>query len=335
VVFKDALAPDEVRHTQELIWKYLEGLGTGISRDDGSTWGKEKWPRTVGGGLVVYYGIGQSEGVWYVRGRKAVKQAFEQIYGTDELLVSFDGVSMFRPWSRQPELKTGSGWWHVDQDPLHNPEFDCVQGLVNLLPSTPHTGGNTLVPSSHKRFGELAVRYRSRLEKLASRHERGGGEGVGDVTSPQASQLRLDPDDPILIEGTPLMLHLEAGDLLLWDSRVVHCNSSGLCDDEQEKRDELLRQVVLVCMTPRVKASPDVLAARESAVSSGVTTTHWPHKFQPTEAQSEALYGRKQSEQQSSYTRAPPAHLNADQWRLVGLSPEQAQFKASPPKSKL
>ena len=38
VVFKDALDGEEVERAVRLLWEYLEGLGTGISRDDPATW---------------------------------------------------------------------------------------------------------------------------------------------------------------------------------------------------------------------------------------------------------------------------------------------------------
>ena len=48
------------------------------------------------------------------------------------------------------------------------------------------------------------------------------------------------------------------------------------------KPTELLRAVSYVCMTPRSKATQEVLSERRQAYTQGVTTTHWPHEFKPT-----------------------------------------------------
>ena len=51
---------------------------------------------------------------------------------------------------------------------------------------------------------------------------------------------------------------LEAGDLLLWDSRLVHAGSVGPGRDLAS--DQLARASLCVCMGPRARASPAVIA---------------------------------------------------------------------------
>jgi len=51
---------------------------------------------------------------------------------------------------------------------------------------------------------------------------------------------------------------------------------------QEKKADsswDLLRLVAYVCMTPRDKATPEVLERRKGAVQKNVSTTHWPHQF--------------------------------------------------------
>ena len=43
VVIKNALSTAEASKTLELLWDYLEGLGTGIDRKDVSTWGDDRF----------------------------------------------------------------------------------------------------------------------------------------------------------------------------------------------------------------------------------------------------------------------------------------------------
>ena len=50
----------------------------------------------------------------------------------------------------------------------------------------------------------------------------------------------------------------KAGDLVLWDSRTIHCNSPALKPPTTAlgyRDDELLRAVVYTCMTPQHMAT--------------------------------------------------------------------------------
>ena len=79
----------------------------GVLREDASTWGNDRWPRGVEGGILPYYGAGQSECAWYVRGRRAVRDVFAALWQTTKLLVSFDGLHRRRPGRQH---RTEHGW---------------------------------------------------------------------------------------------------------------------------------------------------------------------------------------------------------------------------------
>ena len=150
VVIANALTNDEAATAVSKLWDYLEALGTGINRNDPNTWDNERWPTAVHGGILPGHGIGQCDAQWYIRDVPNVRQSFAAVWDTEELLVSFDGVSLWRPWSFNPEWKTGLGgsWLHIDQHPLGRPGKQCVQGLVNLLPTTSDTTGCTSLDTS-------------------------------------------------------------------------------------------------------------------------------------------------------------------------------------------
>lgn len=63
-------------------------------------------------------------------------QVFEGLWGTNELLSSFDSVNILKPG--QHESST-DGWLHVDQAPLRK-GVACIQGLVNMVDVSPETG---------------------------------------------------------------------------------------------------------------------------------------------------------------------------------------------------
>lgn len=266
VVIAEALDTAETGRALDLTWDYLEGLDTGIDRTDPSTWDDDRWPVAVHGGIIPSQGIGHSEAQWFIRSVPSVKQSFAAVWGDDDLLVSFDGMAIWRPTSVNPEWLTnrGGSWLHIDQHPIGRPGFHCVQGLVSLLPTTPATGGNVVVPGSHKLFGSIPDRYTERLARIPS----------------SIDHFRFPADDPQLAETPPIMPHVEAGDLLLWDSRTIHCSSPAVeTSPSDPSQAELLRAASLVCMMPRSRSNPKTIARRQAAVETRTSTTNWSDCF--------------------------------------------------------
>ena len=263
VVLKETLTKQQAGKTLNLLWDYLEELDTGIDRKDPKTWDDDRWPTAAHGGILPSYGIGHSKSQWYLRSIPNVKKAFAKIWGTEELLTSFDGVSLWRPWNINPQWKTESGqtWFHIDQHPISRPGKQCVQGLVNLLPTSEEVGGNVMVPGSHKFFKNIPQEYEERLARLPL--------GV--------DHFRFPNDDPKLSSQKPIMCHMEIGDMLLWDSRTIHCSNSGTSLSKGTK--ELVRAASLICMMPKEKSNPEVIKQRREAVKKVISTTNWSDKF--------------------------------------------------------
>ena len=117
VVIAHALTSPEAEHAAGLTWDYLEGLDTGIDRADPTTWTDDRWPVAVHGGIIPSQGIGQSEAQWFIRSVANVKRAFAAIWDDDDLLVSFDGMALWRPPHVEPSWLTnrGGSWLHIDQ----------------------------------------------------------------------------------------------------------------------------------------------------------------------------------------------------------------------------
>jgi len=263
VVIKNALSESEAAKTLDLLWDYLEDLNTGIDRNDPSTWEDDRWPTCAHGGIMPSYGIGHSESQWYLRGIPNVKKAFAKIWESDDLLTSFDGVSLWRPWNINPDWKTESGqsWFHIDQHPISKPGKQCIQGLVNLLPTSKEIGGNVIIPGSHNFFKDLPDEYHERLSKLPL----------------EIDHFRFPNDDPKLSSDKAVMCHMEPGDMLLWDSRTIHCSNSGTSLDQET--NTLIRAASLICMMPKHLTSEDVLEQRREAVDKLISTTNWTNSF--------------------------------------------------------
>lgn len=132
--------------------EYLEGFGLGYKRDDPSTHRDECLPvinekvrhvdlgvcakhlttsdighdgtHTHGHVLVqettdtrgnkqMHYCCSHEDWVWEVRKDKNVRAAWEKVYGTEDLIVSFDAINITMPHRKRPNNR----WAHQDQDP--------------------------------------------------------------------------------------------------------------------------------------------------------------------------------------------------------------------------
>ena len=133
----------------------------------------------------------------------------------------------------------------------------------NLLPADETTGGLMVIPDSHRRFHQLLSTWKKtgNNAKIPVYHE-------------------------ILQEGYGLLIHAQPGDLLLWDSRTVHCNSPSFVTPPHPANNNeppsLLRMVSYICMTPLTFAEnpEDLIQRRLHAFRYRLTTSHWPHEFQ-------------------------------------------------------
>lgn len=190
-------------------------------------------------GIIKHWNIGHTAFAWYIRTRPSVQDVWAAIFGTRDLVVSFDGACYMPPGLNRSNSK--KGWLHVDQAP-NNPEWACVQGFVALTSNTEATLG--LVPGSHLRFQE-------NTQDVKVRHKRW-------VPLPN-----LDASGVIRVP-------VEAGDIVLWDSRVAHMNFYG----PEE------RLVQYVSFLPRIGASKRDLHKRQVYFRTKRTTSHWAYPLE-------------------------------------------------------
>lgn len=213
VVLYGVLEPTELEEAKDLFYTWLEQVPYNtFDRADPSTWEDHNFPASPTTGIIGGQGIGQSDFLWFLRTRPRVRDAFARLWGRPraQLICSFDGANAFRPWREleRPEWRTRGGWYHVDQNAENEGGRGkvCVQGLVNIYPCSELSGGLTVVPGSHK--------HHERLGKLKG--ARGHFVPVQDWSP---------------LESEPKLVTCEAGDLCLWDSRTVHCNTPGKLEE--------------------------------------------------------------------------------------------------------
>ena len=268
-VIKGVADERQVCTGRALFWDDIEASNPTVRRDDVDTW-RPGPPRTGNASVpehrrwmlsstgLVSGSLAQGAGAWQIRGLPLVKQAFSQIWGDEDLIVSMDCALIWRPWAGRADcgvLPQTEGL-HLDQNPYSKPDLECVQGMVPLYDVTPFTGGLAVIPCSH-------------VDKAPAWCKQFAGQG---------DWCPLSSDDPM--QGAERLVVAAAGDLILWDARTVHGGVVGPGEDTMsaDGTPALARLTQTVSMTPRSRASEACLKARRDGFAAGITFNHSPHE---------------------------------------------------------
>jgi hypothetical protein len=196
-------------------------------------------------GIYKYNQAGHQEFAWYIRTRPNVKKVFENIWETNELTVSFDGSCYIK--------KDFDGkdkfWCHSDQSPKHDC-LKCYQGFVGLTDNKERT----LVV-----WDKTHLTHHDYFKKLGREKD-------------TSNWQRIPSEDEESLKPLRRVLHVPAGAMVLWDSRLFHQNQYGSAGCEE-------RVVQYVCMLPRnVKMNSEhQKKKRQLYFENKRMTSHWPY----------------------------------------------------------
>lgn len=251
-VIPSVIPLEKVQFYRNRFWDWMESFNSGIDRANQSTWKEEYWPISIRG-LLQHYRIGHSKFVWDMRSEPNVIDIFSTLWGTDDLLVSFDGACLSYPGTRNTE-----SWAHLDQGPKLAGKYCCVQGLVTLSNAGPGMGGLLVYDGSHKKHKEFFDAFpdtaasvgTSNWCKLEPRHWE---------WYKQQGCVEIQPSAPL-------------GSVILWDSRTVHWAAR----PEPDKTH--CRMAIYVCYVPRSFATKKDIEKKRKAFTERRMTSHWPAK---------------------------------------------------------
>ncbi|GAA5856546.1 hypothetical protein JCM8547_005858 [Rhodosporidiobolus lusitaniae] len=255
-IIRGAVPEERALSYRDRAYEWIAKFPLGFDRDDKSTWTQEHLPMTKKGGMF-HHSIGHEAFLWELRQEKGLIAPFAQLWGTDELLVSFDGANVSLPGKMQDPNQPA--WWHQDQD-ADKRGFHCAQGLVNLAPNGPKDGGLMLLKGSAK----LNDKYFTEVWN--------GTDGV--VLKGDEAQTDFFGYTPEILSwfyengAKWVKTELNPGDLVIWDSRTVHYNVPPLGD-----RD---RVAAYTCFMPARLCAPDQLEQKQKLFAGRQMTTHWP-----------------------------------------------------------
>ena len=180
---------------------------------------------------------------------KLLKPIFSDIWQTEDLLTSFDGIGIRDFGENDDGLD-----WHVDQNLSRKKDgMVGIQGILALSNVNSMTGGTQFLPGSHNHHESLVLRYDD------------------DPYNDNTWEFVNVEDDDIIFDSCakPVSPTLNIGDLLIWDSRTLH--------KVQSPKDYLNtnRIACYVSMMPKKNSSDEIRQLRAGAFYSGLYTTHW------------------------------------------------------------
>mgnify|MGYP001442663199 CR=1 FL=1 len=260
-IIPNILNEKEIVSMNSGMWDYLEHITQSfeipMDRDNSKTWVEYLKLYPFHSMLLQRYGVGHSQFVWDIRQNEKVVDIFSELWGTpkEELLTSFDAVSLHFP---PEETKRGwfhNLWYHTDQSYVRN-GFECVQSWVTGYDVDEGDATLAFMEKSnhyHKEFGEtFSIQNKNDWYKL-SKEEQKFYEDKG---------------------CREIKIKCSAGSMVFWDSRTIHCG----CEPIKERNHKQLRNVVYVCMTPKKLATSTMIKKKQKAFNELRMTTHWPHK---------------------------------------------------------
>lgn len=262
-VIPNILSEKECENNIKLLWKELEELTQNMNQplkqNDTKTWKTlyELYP--IHSMLIQYFGIGHLQTSWNIRQNKSISKIFSHIHKSkqDELLVSFDGLSLHLPpeetkrgWYR------GNNWYHTDQS-TKNTEL-CIQGMVTLYDINENDATLSILEGSHKYHEDF---FKSKQLSIKDDWYKLNKE--------------TDEINYFIDKGCkPFCVKATKGSLILWNSKTFHQGT----EPQKNRIQKNTRLVIYVCMTPKSWASEASIKKKQKAFLEQRTTYHWPHR---------------------------------------------------------
>lgn len=183
---------ERCRAVVDMLFEFL-----GFEPDQPEDWYRP--PLSRGGMIEVY----QHQALWDNRQNPDVHRVFAELYGTEALHVSFDRANFNPPVrAEHPEYAhPGMIHWDIDPATAHRAPFR-LQGVLYLDDTPAERGGFRCAPGHH-----------TVIERWAAT-----GERVPGAPKPGGRT----PADPSEVDIIPVIGGI--GDLVVWDSRLLHGN---------------------------------------------------------------------------------------------------------------
>jgi len=234
VIIPNVLPPDEIIEAKQLFYKWKNSIPN-----------IDKLHSQIDPhGIFKFHEAGHQEFAWYIRTKPQIINIFKKIWETDELVVSFDG-SCYMPENFSKKDKI---WTHTDQAP-NSIGPKCYQSFLSLTDNCERT---------------LVVYEKSHLLHEQYFKERN--------ISHSKNWHLIEHSYLDMIKDNKKILKVNAGDLVLWDSRTFHQNQYGKALSEE-------RMVQYICYLPKTHINNTISQQKKryKYFYERRTTSHWPY----------------------------------------------------------
>lgn len=286
-------------HYKKEFWSWLTMCNPEVTENNRSSWSLDLVPPNTRGIFKNY--IGHQEWIW--KARESCHSIFANIWGTKDLLCSFDGASVIFPEKQSivtpliPQGIPSSGLLNLGSS---SPSTGSLYGIV---PSIPQTTTSVNAPTKFKNSPGTFSNVSSNINTFKNWFHYDQGRFSHDLCSIQgivhltdsmdddggfcfienSHKLHkaysdshpswgykwevIDVDDKVF-EGCRLIKpRVKAGELFLFDSRLAHCFIPSRSNNH--------RMVIYVCMMPRSGATPKEIEKRQKLYVENSMTGHW------------------------------------------------------------
>jgi len=194
-------------------------------------------------GLMKFGEVGHQKHAWFIKTDPEVQRVFKDLWHTEELVTGYDGCCWIPAYWNPPDIH----WTHTDQAASAK-GLCCIQGFVSLTDNVERS---------------FVVYEGSHLLHEPYMKEKG-------YTGKNNWRI-IDEEYLSRIAHTRKVLTVNAGDMVLWDSRTFHQNQYGTLPEE--------RLVQYVCFLPKHHPSNTewMQNRRQKYFRQRRTTAHWPY----------------------------------------------------------
>ncbi|KAH8884207.1 phytanoyl-CoA dioxygenase [Thozetella sp. PMI_491] len=253
-VIKGAIPLDRALDYQQRARGWVKSFGNDeLDFDNPETWVKNNLPVHSSINTFGSYAAPHEKFMWDARMEPGVLDAFAKVWGTEELIVSFDSLNITFP--NRKDVPRKGAWEHVDQSPLRR-GMHCVQGIICLSTAGPEDGGLVVYPGSHLYHDEFLD---TQTDRSTWKPKDMYWFGKDELAWFKAKGI------------APIKVCADIGDLIVWDSRTIHYGQ------EPSEASSTIRTVIYAAYSPAKLASAETLVLKAEVFRKFGGTTHWPH----------------------------------------------------------
>ena len=229
-------------------------------------------------GIFKFHEVGNQRFAWLVRTNEKIINVFKDLWQTDELVTSFDGACYYPT----DYICSERYWTHTDQS-SRKKGIHCYQSFISL------TNNEERTLQLYKGSNLLHEDYFIKMN----------------IDSPSDWNI-IDPSYINNIINTQVNLKVNAGDLVIWDSRTFHQNLCGNQDCMEE------RLVQYLCYLPKNGSGNtiDEENYRKQCFKNKRTTSHWPYPIYPVNRQPELYNSYSKDKIYIDYKSLDPPKLD-------------------------